>query len=106
MEYEKIHACPNDCILYRKEFADLQSCPKSGLSRYKVKDGDKENNDELTKHDPLSKVVWYLPIIPRFKSMFVKPTNTKNLRWHADKRKFDGLLSHLVDSVQWKNIDK
>jgi len=41
MEYEKIHACPNDCILYRKEFAKLRSSPKCVLSRYKVKDGDK-----------------------------------------------------------------
>ena len=22
MEYKKIHACPNDCVLYRKEFAE------------------------------------------------------------------------------------
>jgi len=34
MEYEKIHACPNDCILYRKEFAELRSCLKCGLSLY------------------------------------------------------------------------
>ena len=24
MEYKRIHACPNDCILYRKEFEDLK----------------------------------------------------------------------------------
>ena len=23
MEYQKIHACPNDCILYRNEFAEM-----------------------------------------------------------------------------------
>ncbi|XP_074276390.1 uncharacterized protein LOC141600103 isoform X1 [Silene latifolia] len=27
MKYEKIHACPNDCILYRKEYANLTNCP-------------------------------------------------------------------------------
>jgi len=26
MEYKKIHACPNDCILYRKDFELLKSC--------------------------------------------------------------------------------
>ena len=31
-EYEKIHACPNDCILYRKEHKDLSECPKCGVS--------------------------------------------------------------------------
>jgi len=29
----------------------LQSCPKCGLSRYKVKDDDKENTDEVIKHN-------------------------------------------------------
>ena len=35
MEYKRIHACPKNCILYRKEFEDLKKCPKCGLSRYK-----------------------------------------------------------------------
>ena len=26
MEYEKIHTCPNDYILYRKEFMDASKC--------------------------------------------------------------------------------
>ncbi|XP_073137452.1 uncharacterized protein [Henckelia pumila] len=34
--YEKIHACPNDCCLFRNEFMDLNSCPKCGSSRWKV----------------------------------------------------------------------
>jgi len=33
MEYEKkIHACPNDWILYRKEFESLHKCPRGGVS--------------------------------------------------------------------------
>ena len=35
LSYEKIHACPNDCILYRKEYASLSTCPTCGLSRSK-----------------------------------------------------------------------
>jgi len=27
MKYRKIHACPNDCLLYRKEFEGLHKCP-------------------------------------------------------------------------------
>ncbi|KAL0537405.1 hypothetical protein IC582_026383 [Cucumis melo] len=33
MEYEKIHACPNNCCLYMKEFANAIECPKYGQSR-------------------------------------------------------------------------
>ena len=33
MEYEKIYACPNDCILYRNELKSASSCPTYGASR-------------------------------------------------------------------------
>ena len=39
MEYQKIHACPNDCIQYKDEFEEMHKYPKGGVSRYKVKDG-------------------------------------------------------------------
>jgi hypothetical protein len=32
---EKIHACPNHCILYRKEYEFNTKCPVCGVSRYK-----------------------------------------------------------------------
>ena len=35
MESEKIHACPNDCILHRNELNDASSCPTCGTSRWK-----------------------------------------------------------------------
>jgi len=37
MEYKKMHACPNDCILYRKDFELLKSFLRCGLPRYKLK---------------------------------------------------------------------
>ncbi|KAK9289837.1 hypothetical protein L1049_007997 [Liquidambar formosana] len=37
MEYEKIHACPKDCILYRKEYKDAIACLTCGTSRWKGK---------------------------------------------------------------------
>jgi len=40
IEYQKIHACPNDCILYRNQFAEMHNCPTCGVSRYKL------NNDQ------------------------------------------------------------
>ena len=32
MEYKKIHACLNDCILYRNELNDASSCLTCGMS--------------------------------------------------------------------------
>ena len=36
MEYDKIHTCPNDCILYRNELKYPSYCPTRGASRWKV----------------------------------------------------------------------
>lgn len=36
MDYNKIHTCFNDCILYRKNYAEEIKCLKCGMSRWKV----------------------------------------------------------------------
>jgi len=69
MEYQKIHACPNDCILYRNEFAQMRNCLTCGVSRYKV-NYDECSDNATTYKDRPTKVYWYLPIIPRFKRLF------------------------------------
>jgi hypothetical protein len=61
MEAEKIPVCRNDCILFRGEHASLNKCPKYNASRYKPKADD----IECMKGVPM-KVIWYLPILPRF----------------------------------------
>jgi len=76
MEYQKIHVCPNDCILYRNEFTEMHNCPTCGVSHYKA------NNDEFShgatsKKSRPAKVCWYLPIIPRFKRLFANGHDAK-----------------------------
>ena len=48
------------------------------------------------------KVMWYLPIIPRMKRLFANPNHAKNLRWHVDERKCDGmyLLNQVCSSFE------
>ncbi|XP_021839292.2 uncharacterized protein [Spinacia oleracea] len=92
MGYEKIHACPNDCILYRKEYASLENCPECNNPRYK-------------KKKVPSKDMWYFPIVPRFRRLISIAEEAKKLTWHADERLKDGLLRHPADSPQWIKID-
>jgi len=82
MEYKRIHACPNDCILYRKEFEDWKKCPKCGSSRYKKKRNN-EDSGQIEKEGSTLKVVCYLSIEPILKRLFANPKDAKNLRWHA-----------------------
>ena len=105
MEYQKIHACPNDCILYKHEFQEMSKCPICGTSRNKVKDDEESNYDEKSKRGPPVNVLWYPPIIPRFKRLFANEDNAKDLTWHANGRISYGLVCHPADCSQWKKID-
>ncbi|KAJ0046364.1 hypothetical protein Pint_04209 [Pistacia integerrima] len=65
LQYEKIHACQNDCIIFRNEYKDLSKCPSCGVSRWKKQVGKSSSNSKVP-----SKVLWYFPLIPRFRRMF------------------------------------
>ncbi|RVW76434.1 hypothetical protein CK203_056883 [Vitis vinifera] len=101
MEYKKIHACLNDCILYRNELNDASSCLTCGMSRWKVNKAGPRNTKRI-----LAKVLWYLPPIPRFKRMFQSPKIVKDLKWHAKGRENNGKLRHPVDSPTWQLVNQ
>nr|XP_043637883.1 variant-silencing SET domain-containing protein-like [Erigeron canadensis] len=101
---KRIHACPNDCMLYRNENKDLHKCKECGASRYK-RNKEINLNDDVTKNGPPAKVLWYLPIIPRLKRLFANAKHAKLLRWHEDERKKDGMIRHVADSPQWRHIN-
>ena len=60
-------------------FKKCQKCPRCGVSRYKVKDDEECSSDENSKKGPPAKVLWYLPIIPRFKCLFANEDDAKDL---------------------------
>ncbi|XP_024198467.1 uncharacterized protein LOC112201787 [Rosa chinensis] len=100
MEYEKIHACPNDCILYRQQHVDAIICPTCGVSRWKL------GKDKIEKEGIPAKVLWYFPLIPRLKRLYQSANTSKNLTWHDHGRKKDGMMRHQADSPTWDLIDK
>nr|ABB47415.1 transposon protein, putative, CACTA, En/Spm sub-class [Oryza sativa Japonica Group] len=112
LEVRRIHACPNDCILYHKQYADLDACPVCKASRYKRKKSADEGNK--SKRGGPANVVWYLPIIDRFKRIFANPNEAKLVRWHATERRNDGprqpgndidvFLEPVIDDleIRWK----
>ncbi|TXG66340.1 hypothetical protein EZV62_007615 [Acer yangbiense] len=100
VEYEKIHTCPKDCILYRKQYQDAIECPKCKLPRWKVC----KNSSQIQNRVP-AKVLWYFSPIPRFKRMFQSEEIAKALTWHANEREIDGMMRHPSDSPSWKLVD-
>ena len=63
---------------------------KDGRERYKVP----------------AKVMWYFPVIPRFKRMFKSSSTAELLTWHSTNQRIqDGQMRHPADSPSWRNID-
>ncbi|KAL4021068.1 hypothetical protein IC575_019857 [Cucumis melo] len=100
MKYEKIHACRNDCCLFRKELSDANACPSCGMSRWKIP----KNSKKEVKNVPV-KVMWYFSPIPIFERMFRSKETSKLLTWHGRKREVNDLLQHPKDALSWKKID-
>ncbi|XP_040361886.1 uncharacterized protein LOC112163960 [Rosa chinensis] len=100
MGFEKIHACENDCCLFRKEYKDLDNCPKYGASRWKKN----KRTKEIRKGVPV-KVLRYFPIIPRFRRMFRSAQMAEDLRWHFSNKSTDGKMRHPVDSLAWDMVN-
>jgi hypothetical protein len=110
LDVQKIHACINDCILYRgKEYENMDECPVCTALRYKIRQddpGDVEGDDEPPRKRVPAKVMWYAPIIPRLKRLFRNKEHARLLRWHKEERKKDGKLRHPADGSQWRKIER
>ncbi|XP_056698305.1 uncharacterized protein [Spinacia oleracea] len=107
--YEKIHACPNDCMLYWGEFAEKTECHICHTSRWKnvkEKEGDiREKDKEACKKGVAAKVMRYFPLIPRLKRLYMSSKTAEDMRWHFD-RKDGNIISHPADGEAWKLFDK
>ncbi|XP_058740919.1 uncharacterized protein LOC131613250 [Vicia villosa] len=106
--YEKIHACPNDCILYRNKYVNDQVCPKCGTSRWKTTNGDVPANEmgtsEKRKNLP-AKILRWFPLKQMLQRLFMSFEVVESMRWHQDGRLNDGSLRHPADSLAWKEFD-
>jgi uncharacterized protein (DUF3820 family) len=102
LEVQKIHVCPNDCILYHgEEYENVEACPVCKALRYKIRRDDPgEVDGQLTKKRIPAKVMWYFPIIPWLRRLFKNKGNATMMRWHAEERQQDGMPRHPADGSQ------
>ncbi|KAG8379093.1 hypothetical protein BUALT_Bualt07G0052300 [Buddleja alternifolia] len=72
LHYEKIHACVNDCVLYRKEYDKEEKCPKCSTSRYKSSEVDTDTNGKRKCKKIPQKILRYFPLKPRMQRYLYK----------------------------------
>ncbi|XP_024171598.1 uncharacterized protein LOC112177547 [Rosa chinensis] len=101
LTYEKIDACPNDCMLYYKEHANDTSCHVCGSSRYKrVADSENPSRSRVPQ-----KVLRYFPLGPRLQRLYLSRYTAESMIWHAEHRPKDDVLRHPADSKAWEQLD-
>ncbi|KAK7349692.1 hypothetical protein VNO77_07266 [Canavalia gladiata] len=109
LDYVKIHACPNNCMLYWGEDENRDICKTYQKSRWKpskTRDGENEvSNDGNNKKKVPAKVLRYFPLKPRLKRLFLCSKTAEDMRWHAASPNNDGMMRHPRDSQAWKSFD-
>ena len=74
LDYDHIHACVNDCILFHGMRKEAQHCPTCGEARYKT---------NVKSFDVPRKVLRHFSIIPCIKYMFKCKSISKLMLWHS-----------------------
>ncbi|KAG8082401.1 hypothetical protein GUJ93_ZPchr0014g46908 [Zizania palustris] len=104
MPYEQIHACPNGCILFRKQYADATCCVKCKSSRYLEVDSDDGVKKQLSI--PV-KILRYLPFVPRIQRLYMTEECSKQMTWHKNGIRYNpDKLGHPSDGEAWKKFDQ
>ncbi|WMV46923.1 hypothetical protein MTR67_040308 [Solanum verrucosum] len=107
LDYEKIDACPDDCMLFRNDHKDDEFCHTCGASRYiKSPEVDSELEPSKKQHQVSAKTLRHFPLIPRLKRLFMCSKTADSLRWHDEERSKDGKLRHPADGLAWKDFDR
>jgi hypothetical protein len=65
-----IHVCPNNCVLFCKQFAKLDKCAKCDASRWKDADGKRQIPEKVLRH---------FPLIPRLQRMFLSMKSSEEV---------------------------
>ncbi|XP_074377147.1 uncharacterized protein LOC141718667 [Apium graveolens] len=107
LNYKKIHACPNSCMLYWGEIEKEEKCRTCGLSRWVIVEKSNMNDDEAHKipRKVPANVMRYFPLRPRLQRLFMCKDNSKLMVWHALGCKKDGKLRHPADAEAWKKMN-
>ncbi|XP_070017211.1 uncharacterized protein LOC107767582 [Nicotiana tabacum] len=79
LDYVKIDACPNDCMLYWEDDIDEETCKYCHASRWKP---DKKSN-----------------------KMLCLLQTAEHMRWHTVGGNKDGIIRHPRDGEAWKRFD-
>ena len=74
LDYIKIDACENHCVLFRKEYETLDICPICKASRWKTDDrgaGHVDDGHDNNRRRVPVKILRYFPLTPRLRRLYM-----------------------------------
>ncbi|KAM3216975.1 hypothetical protein P3L10_026418 [Capsicum annuum] len=105
LEYKKIHACPNDCMIYWDEMKDRTDCQVCKAPRYRNFKGGSFNCSSDSSEVP-EKVFRYFPLISQLQRLFMSAKTSTQMRWHDEGHTRDEVVRHPADSIIWRKFDE
>jgi hypothetical protein len=96
--YQKIDMCPNFCMLYYLENAEMTECMTCGHSRYKPRTG---RGKTLVAYKKLR----YFLITPRLQRLFMSPRTTEQMTCQQSHDVVDGVMVHPSNGEAWKHFN-
>jgi hypothetical protein len=104
LKYEKIDVCPDSCMLFWKEHANVKKCLECSQSRFievVTQDGEKVTTEVAQKQ------LRYFPITYHLKRLFISKKTVRHMRWHKEGiHENDGVMGHPLDGEAWKVLDR
>ena len=94
LSYDCIGTCRNGCVLYRHEYAEINTYPMCKAARYR--------NAGLLR-EPV-KVLRHFPLGPRQRRMFSTPQLATLMIWHVENMSTNGRMRGPFDSLQWLHV--
>ena len=95
LKHQQVHTCPEGHLLYEGENENLEHCPTCQHPWY---------IPGLNKVP--HRVVRYFDVVSHLVKMFRCPEIAKLMSWHSNHKSHDGKMHSVVDSEQWKTIDR
>ncbi|GJQ89892.1 hypothetical protein Tco_0001031 [Tanacetum coccineum] len=113
LSYEKIHACPNGCMLFWDGNEKEEVCSICGASRWKsAPEVASNDSDEVAPNDPdevvgpqkkmAANILRWFPLKPRLQRLFMSSKTASLMNWHQQERKKDGAIDYDTrDGLEW-----
>nr|XP_009776780.1 PREDICTED: uncharacterized protein LOC104226462 [Nicotiana sylvestris] len=111
LDYIKIDACPNDCMLYWEDDVNAETCKYCHTSRWKPEKESSKDHEPTTskkqkkkKKKKPAKILRYFPLKPRLQRLCMCSKIAEHMRWHADDDNKDGTIRHPRDVLVPYNL--